>query len=870
MKMRGVLLIILISLLVSVSPAGNRNTYPLPEDRGTAGTLAALKKLSIYARILEITAHPDDESAGTLTWLSRNYHAQTALFSLTRGEGGQNILGSEKYSELGLVRSGELLEACKYYGTELYFGNVVDFGFSKTAEETLAKWGHDATLAEMVLFIRRWRPTVIISRFQGTAADGHGHHQAAGILTKEAFRAAADPKSFPEQLKGGLAPWQVKWLYVSAMFTPQGNPAAGMVRVPVGDYDPVLGMSWREIGMEGYSKHRTQGNGAAYAFPGRSYEYFRLEEPSANLDSFPIGRLNAIFELAGNEKQAVTFLNDSLTAAQEFADKALQAFVPWSPRDCAPMVSNGIQIFAEAIRKTEASRISPGTKSVLLDALRTKLKDFQEALNALLGIYIIARTEDVTGVPGEKVPVTVSLINRGSETVSLKGIDLVAPAKETATNANELLGSEVKPGSSVSFRYSVDILPEANPTEAYWHLEKPGDARYSISPTRNQFAPFGDPVISAVVTYMYKNTDVPIEAAARAQAGGPLRGSDFVEFQIVPPLSVTLQPDFRIAPISSNSGQYNFQVTVLNNQKGETRGTLKLESGFPVQPASTEFKLARKGESYSATFKISVPSGTKPGNYPVTAVATAAGREFRRGYHVISYPENWTRNYYFPAQSRIERFDVRVAPHLTVGYIPGAGDEVPQALEQLGINVQMLSASDLAHGDLDRFSSIITGIRAYNVNEDLRANNRRLLDYVSRGGTLVVQYVRPERSASGLPFGPYPMTVSDSDRITVEDSSVKILDPANPLFNYPNKITEADFSGWVQERGLYFMNSWDPHYKPLLSGNDPGEEPKNGGMLYTQYGKGHYIYTGYAWFRQLPAGVPGAFRIFANMLSLKK
>ncbi len=322
-------------------------------------------------------------------------------------------------------------------------------------------------------------------------------------------------------------------------------------------------------------------------------------------------------------------------------------------------------------------------------------------------------------------------------------------------------------------------------------------------------------------------------------------------------------------------GQCKFRITVLNNKKGEAHGTLKLQSGsWQVQPAEAEFKLSRKGEIFTTSFVVQIPAAAKSGDYPVEAVATVNGQEFRRGYHAISYPENWTRNFYFPAESTIERFEVKTAPNLTVGYIPGAGDDVPGALEQLGVKVQMLSAADLAFGDLGRFPVIVTGIRAYNVNEDLRANNGRLLDYVHRGGTLIVQYVRPierpARGSAGSPFlfGPYPMSVSESDRITVEDSPVKILDPGNPVFSRPNKITETDFSGWVQERGLCFMDTWDSNYQALLSGNDPGDKPQNGGMLYTQYGKGHYIYTAYAWFRQLPAGVPGAFRIFANMLSL--
>jgi hypothetical protein len=355
-----------------------------------------------------------------------------------------------------------------------------------------------------------------------------------------------------------------------------------------------------------------------------------------------------------------------------------------------------------------------------------------------------------------------------------------------------------------------------------------------------------------------------------------MRGVDFPEFQIVPALSLDLEPQLRIAPVSAAAKPCEFRISILNNQKGEARGVLKLVSGmrWRIQPAEIPFALSRKGETFTASFTVRVPAGAPPGDYAVEAIAEMDGREFRQGYRTISYPGNWTRNLYRPARSTIRVFGVYIAADLTAGYVSGAGDEIPAALEELGVRVHSLSAADLAFGNLDRFQVILTGIRAYNVNEELRANNRRLLDYVMRGGTLVVQYVRPLEGpmrgspANSFPFGPYPMGVSESDRITVEDSPVRILNPAHPIFNQPNKITEADFEGWVQERGLYFMGYWDNNLKALLSGNDPGEEPKNGGMLYARYGKGHFVYTGYSWFRQLPAGVPGAFRIFANMISL--
>jgi LmbE family N-acetylglucosaminyl deacetylase len=860
-----------LSLLLTISgiKAGSRNAYPLPEDRGAAGVSAALKKLPVYVRVLEITAHPDDESAATLTWLSRVYHAQTALFSLTRGEGGQNILGPEKYEALGLLRTGELLEACKYYGTELFFGKAVDFGFSKSSEESLSKWGRQETLGDLVHFIRRWRPTIIISRFQGNAADGHGHHQAAGILSREAFIAAADPNKFPEQLNGDIQPWRAKRLLVSNMT--QGG--TGTIRTPVGDYDPILGLSPREISTEGYSKHRSQGNGAASSLPGKAYEYFKPADGSPAIQNKEGDFFNSmdtsvksILDLAGDEKNASPSL---LKLLAEVNDVALDAIHPERQKHA---VLIGISLLTKAIEDIEKSNFSQSTKALVLEALRSKLQDFQNAANAICGIYIQARVDDATGTPGEKESVNVYFYNRGTEPVKLKGIKLSTASGAIApASANPQTG-ELPAGGSAIFKYSDSIGPDAKPTEQFWRLSPDGRARYSTAPTQNEFAPFGEPEMSAEAVYTIGDIAIPIRTTVQAQTGNPLRGPDFDEFQIVPALSLMLDPDLKIVPVSSKNEEYEFRVSILNNKKDGARGTLKLTagSGWRIKPEEFQFALSRKGETYSASFTVQVPAGAKVGDYSVEAIATMAGQDFRRGYQTISYPDNWTRNFYRPAKSKLEVFEIKTPPNLTVGYIPGAGDEIPAALQQLGINVQTISPSYLAFGDLDHYSTIITGIRAYNVNEDLKANNKRLLDYVNRGGTLIVQYVRPERGASSFPFGPYPMTVSDSDRITVEDSPVKILDPSNPIFNQPNKITESDFQGWVQERGLYFMNSWDPQYKALLSGNDPGEDPKNGGMLITQYGKGTYIYTGYSWFRQLPAGVPGAFRIFANMLSLKR
>ena len=884
--MKRYLWVLLLLLGLGVVYSGNHNAYLLPEDRGTAGALAALHKLPVYARVLHITAHPDDESSGTLTWLSRKFHARTALFCLTRGEGGQNILGNEKYDALGLVRTGELLEACRYYGVELYFGSNLDFGFSKTAEETFSKWGHDAALQELVRFIRRWRPTIILSRFQGDSGDGHGHHQAAGILSKEAFRASGDPARFPEQIKNSMPSWQAKKLFVS--YRPWDDSSSEgekgrIVRIPVGNYDAVLGRSYREIAAEGYSKHRTQGSGNAYTPPGQAFESFKLadsvleNQPDSDscFDSIDTS-LTAIWELAGNEKQTVSFLKADLESLQKAANEALGMFQDSAPEKSAAAAARGVRLLEESIKKIETSSLSEPAKEILGDALIEKLQDFKEAVNALLGIRLLVITDDATAIPGEKEPITCTFYNQGSEKVLIQSIDLSAPGRKGKfiVSGERLEGKELRGGSSASAKVSFDILPDAAPTEPFWHLEKASDARYKLLTTPNEFAPFSPPEISAEALYVYNGAKISVDAAAMAQTADPIRGVDFVDFQIVPALSIKLNPQFEISPVDSGPRTHEFQIAVLNNRKTQVQGTLKLRSGSGWKAQSDEltFDLSRKGEIFAAKLSLQMPPGTKAGSYSVEAAATVGNQSFLRGYDVISYPENWTRYLYKSAEAGIERFDIKVTPGLSLGYIPGAGDDVPAALERLGLKPQILSAEDVAFGDLSRYSAIITGIRAYNVNEDLRTHNQRLLDYVADGGTLIVQYVRPMGGprASGFVYAPYPMSGGNSDRITVEDSPVRILDPAHPIFNRPNKITLEDFGGWVQERGLYFMNTWDKHYSALLSGSDPGDAPQDGGMLYARYGKGHYIYTGYAWFRQLPAGNPGAYRIFANMISLGK
>ena len=880
---------LLVLLLGTPATVAGRHIDPLPEDRGTAGILAALERLPVYARVLYVTAHPDDESAATLTWLARAAHARTALLSLTRGDGGQNLLGDEKYEAMGLIRTGELVEASRVYGVEPYFSTAFEFGFSKSASETISKWGHEASLEELVRFIRLWRPTVVVSRFEGSPRDGHGHHQAAGQLTHEAFRAAGDRARFPEHLERGLRPWQARKLYrplprraPTRAATAEVAPSGWTLRIDGGAYDPVLGRSYLDIGSEGYRKHRSQGMGARSAPPAPAYDYYELVDATVekaqreqgffdSIDRTLLAILDSV-ELSEPERDSVSVVPALLEQAQAAAAAALRVFQPRHPEDSALEAARGSEMLAEAIREVESSDLAQHKKDILEDALGQKQRDFQAAVSASLGISLTATATAPTAIAGQKLGVKVRFRNRGARRVNLRKVTLLMPEGWVASLPADAPLGYLEPGNTASFEHEISVPPDAQLSQPFWYRENNNSQRYKTRPTENAFAPFDPPLITAKATYRYQGHAVSIRAAAKAAAGDPLRGLDFVDFQVVPALSVALTPAFALAPQSGSGRHRRFQITIESQQASRRKGTLNIQApaGWDVTPREIPFVIARSGEAFHAAFSVGIPPTAAEGRHDLRVVAVSEGERYEQGFKTVSYPQNWTRRLYTPSQAEILVLDCTVAPDLTVGYVAGAGDEIATAIEQLGAKPHILTGDELAFGDLDRFSAIVTGIRAYNVNTVLAANSQRLLDYVERGGSLIVQYNRPAaRRSDVFPYGPFPMTVSSSERITVEESPVRILESGHRLFNVPNRINPADFDGWVQERGTYFMSEWDARYTPLLSGHDPGEEPKEGGMLLARWGKGYFLYTGYSWFRQLPAGVPGAFRIFANMISLK-
>ena len=818
----------------------------IPEDRGIAGLRQALDRLDVVASVLHTGAHPDDENSSLLAWLSRGEGARTAYLSTTRGEGGQNLIGNELFEALGVIRTEELLAARRYDRGLQFFTPNYEFGYSKTAEETLEKWGREALVGDFVRVIRQFRPEVIVSRFTGTPADGHGHHQAAGLATTEAYHAAADPDLYP----GYGPPWQAKKLYLSGGGG-RGGPAG--VRVNVGEYGAALGRSYHEIAMEGRSLHRTQSMGAAQDSGPRFTTLTLLEKTVPGADDEPIfSRTTAtLLDLAGLEPA----LRPDLEALQADIDAIREDARLGEPARIFPAL-------AALVGRFEALRQKASVEHVrfLLDRKRA---DFHEAAELAAGVRVDVLVSDDTIVPGQEFDLTVAIVNDGpfrflrarSTTDLPTGWDT-----ESVDSSGDLM-----PGQR--FEHHLKVTAGAAPvfTQPYWLRDEREDDRFIWPDGASASLPFDPPLLPTVVAIDYEGTAIEIPRHAAFRYVDEVLGERRTLVKVVPDLSVTLSPGVAVVPLG---GERRKEFTVMLRSQLPEGGTaevsLRVPDGWGVTPASRTVAFRSPGETASVQFAVDVPA--EAGEFGVEAVATMGDEAYDTGYRVIAYPHIEARHIYAEARSKVNVFDVRTEVR-SIGYVEGAGDEVADSLRQLGIPVTFLNADDLARGDLSVYDTIVLGIRAYAVREDLGAYNQRLLDYANDGGTLVVQYNTYQ--ILDREFGPYPFTINrPHDRVTVEEAPVTFLEPEHPLLRTPNRMGPEDFDGWVQERGLYFMGDWDERYTPILASNDPGEEPVAGGLMVASVGRGYYVYTGYAFFRQLPAGVPGAYRLFANLVSL--
>jgi LmbE family N-acetylglucosaminyl deacetylase len=860
---------------------------PLPQETGAAGLKLMLRRLQTTGRLMQVDAHPDDEDGGMLTLEARGKGVSTLLMTLTRGEGGQNELGSNLFDVLGVVRTLEVLAADRYYGVEQRFSRVADFGYSKTPEETFQKWqGHDVALADIVRVIRTFRPDVLIARFSGTERDGHGHHQASAILTKEAFRAAADPNRFPEQIKEGLQPWQPKKLYIGnvcgfgASTCDAGNYT---VKLNTGKEDPLLGESYVQFAVEGLRHQRSQALGGVSIPKGDRFAYYKLVDSVVKSPKDKDGHEQDFFDgidttlpgLAsrlGDEEKKGPWLRKLLTEVQQRVTEAGQDADKDSAKSAMALLG-GRKEADDLLQRVRQSSLSDDAKGLLTLELETKRNQFQQAANVALGVKLTATYDGppassaelaAMAVPGESVPVK-SLGNAPGGTVVSAKLLLDTPSCQQTTPGAK---SADKP-SVAEFDFRMTPCAKAGYTRPYWHRHDPErDALNTIDEPQYQTLPFPPPPFHVRMEYQYQGLAGAIEVPVMVR----FKQSDGTEGEhplaIGPEFSIALSPSNSVIP-SDKHGSTSVKTAARDQSSGsEAQIALNVPNGWRAEPAHESVEIP-KDESKDASFQV-FPSELKESQTHIRAELTSDKKAYGEGYTVVTREDLGTFYYYQPAVQRVSIVDVQVPKDLKIGYIMGAGDDIPTVLEQIGMKVTMIPADKLASEDLGKYQTIVLGIRAYDTQKGVIDNNQRLLDFVKNGGRLVVQY--NTLGSFGVPidfnagkYTPYPATLSRA-RVSVEEAPVAILEPGNPIFHSPNEITQKDFEGWVQERGLYFMSQWDANFTPLLESHDPGEREQKGGLLVAHYGKGTYIYTGYAFFRQLPAGVPGAVRLFVNLI----
>ncbi|MDQ3321060.1 MAG: NEW3 domain-containing protein [Acidobacteriota bacterium] len=880
------LMLLLVGSNFSTGEAQVRPIY----DMGASGLGQKLKRLQTTASALHTGAHPDDEDSGLLAYLARREQARTAYLSLNRGEGGQNVIGRELFEPLGVIRSEELLQARRLDGGQQFFTRVMDYGFSKTREEAVRVWSEKTVLADMVRAVRLFRPLVIVSRFTGTPADGHGHHQLAGYLTPIAFKAAADPNQFPEQLREGLRPWQAKKLYVSRSFS-QNAQNAPTLTLNTGEYSPLIGRSYFEIASEGRSQHKSQEMGTL-ELRGKQNSGVRLLESS-------VARIEdekSVFDgidtsITGIPK--LVGLNDSpidgeLRNVQKAAARALADFDALNPGRVVQPLAEGLREIRKA-RRQIAERMNRGETDRLNDVdflLAQKEREFSESLQMAAGVVVDALSNTETIVAGDSTNVAVRVFApENSAAVKVNSAAINVPQGWTANNAptpapaaNQGLRSRGEAALNAYF-FTISTPADAAPTQPYW-LKSPRENftfNWSASDAEKNL-PFQSPLAAAEVKMEIGGEEIIVTKPVQFRFADDVRGELRRDLNVVPIIGIALESNLLIAPTSAKAQKQKIVLSITNNAPRETKGIVRLDlpNGWTAAPDSANFDLKAKGEKMAVVFDVSIPANAKIGSYKVAATATVDGQTFNQTVQEIAYPHIQTHRRYLPAEVSAKIVDLKVAP-VRVGYIMGTGDDVPQAIRRMGLNVTMLEEKDLSTGDLSKFDTIVVGIRASQARPDFVANNGRLLDFVKNGGTLIVQYQQSEYVNQNL--APFPAKMESvingtqrvsNVRVTDENAPVKILVPTHPIFNFPNKIVADDWNNWVQERNLYNFSTFDPKYTPLLESHDPNEAESNGGLVYAKIGRGNYIYNSYSFFRQLPNGVPGAYRLFANMLSLPK
>ncbi|MEM1324150.1 MAG: PIG-L family deacetylase [Bacteroidota bacterium] len=795
-----------------------------------------IKRLNVLASALYVAAHPDDENTRLIAYLSNHLRVNTAYLSLTRGDGGQNLIGTEIRELLGVIRTQELLGARRIDGGQQLFSRANDFGYSKNPEETLKIWNKDEVLADVVWAIRNWQPDIIINRFShDSGRRTHGHHTTSAILSYEAFDLVGDSKAYPEQLQY-VSTWQPKRLFFNTSWWFFGSrekfaqaDKSKMVSVDVGTYYPLKGKSNTEIAAESRSMHRCQGFGST-GTRGSMSEYLQLLKG----------------DMPSNREDLFEGINTTWTRVKggapigQLISKIEEDFKYDDPAASVPQL-------LEAFKMIE---------SLSNSYWRTvKLAEIQKVILACMGIYIEAVAEDYSVVAGGQIPVMVEMINRSGIKAVVERLQLYPEDRDTIINLtlenNQLYKQE--------FKLHFDAqLPTTSP---YWLNDPASLGMYTVNEQLLRGKP--ETPRTALIKCQLRIEGVEMQYVAEVvhKKNDPVMGEQYRPFEILPPVTANIAE--KVYVFASDEPK---QIEVLvgagqPNLKGQLR--LALPPGWRAEPAQQAFDLQQKGQEQRLSFTV-YPSKTQSEGQ-VKAVAQLDGQDYDRELVLIEYDHIPTQSVLRPSAARIVRVDLKRLGD-RIGYLMGAGDEIPASLEQIGYSVTLLDDRNLSAEGLQQFDAVILGIRAFNTVDRLKFKNQELMDYVEQGGTLIVQYNTAHRLKT-KDIAPYPLKLS-RDRVTVEEAEIRMLQPDHFVLNFPNKIGPADFDHWVQERGLYFPNEWDDKFEAILSSNDPGEPARDGGLLVAQHGKGYYVYTGYSWFRQLPAGVPGAYRLFTNLISV--
>ncbi len=812
--------LILVSTFIWIKTV-SAQTAP-PADR--VSIEQELKKLPVLGSVLYIAAHPDDENTRLLAYLAQEKHYRTGYLALTRGDGGQNLIGNEQGELLGLIRTQELLAARRVDGAEQFFTRAKDFGFSKKPEETLKIWDKEKVLGDVVWVIRKFRPDVMICRFPTTGEGGHGHHTASAILAQEAFTAAADPTRFPEQLKF-VQPWQAKRLLWNTFnFGGNDTTSPDQFKIDVGVYNTLLGKGYGEIAADSRSNHKSQGFGTAKQ-RGQSDEFFKTilgDAPRTDL----MDGVNTTWKRVQGGDPINIRVND-----------LEKSFNPETPAKSLPLL---MDIYASTQKLTDAYWKTQ------------KIKELNLLIPACAGLWLESYAIDPTYALGDSINISNQVIDRSGSPVKFVAtiVDNQAKTFNTLLPANKLLN------------FSSKTLAKKI-TQPYWLA---GAQVHEMYPVANQelvgYPENPDPVTVDWQFVIYGHL-FTLHRQLMYKYVSPVRGEVYQPLEITPPVTANL--DQQVYVFNSNQSK---QIVVKLKSFTTSSGSISLKApaGWKIMPANASFTGKKSGEEWTATFAVSSTS-SKTETDTIQAITQVNGETSTQGIYQIRYEHIPNITYFPPSQAKLVNVDLKIAGK-RIGYLPGAGDLVPEALQQVGYQVSTLTENEILNGNLTVFDAIIIGIRDFNINTRLPVEQPKLLEYVKNGGNLLVQY----NNNNGLvtnQIGPYPFRIVNV-RVTDENAPVTILNPADPILNYPNKITQADFKGWIQERGIYFADDIDPKYKTVLQMNDPNEAPSKGSLLVADYGKGRFVYTSLVFFRELPAGVPGAYRLFINLISKAK